>query len=55
MVSVMLYPCIFLCFSVNGSVCLSCVLLVCLMKQFAICFGVVIILSLSVGGGALWD
>ena len=48
--------------SVNGSVCLVCCVLVnCLVKQFAICLGVVVILLLnvmevfSVGGGALLD
>ena len=55
MVSVILYPCMW--------ICLSCVLRVCelFVKQFAICLGVVIILLLnvmklfSVGGGALLD
>ena len=42
-VSVTLYPCIFLCCSVNGSVCLVCLIMFvnCLVKQFAMCFGVV--------------
>ena len=41
--SVMVYPCIFLCCSVNGSVCLVCltVFVNCLVKQFAKCLGVV--------------
>ena len=62
MVSVMVYPCIFCVCSVNGSVCLVCCVFVnCLVKQFAICLGVVAILLLnvmevfSVGGGALLD
>ena len=53
-----------MCFSVNGSVlvfvlCLP-VFVNCLVKQFAICLGVVIILLLivmevfSMGGGSLW-
>ena len=49
-----------MCFSVNGYVCLVCCVSVnCLVKQFAICLGVVVILLLnnmevfSVGGGAL--
>ena len=49
-----------MCFSVNGSVCLVCCVFVnCLVKQFAMCLGVVAILLLnvmhvfSVGGGAL--
>ena len=52
----------FMCCSVNGSVCLLCRVFVnCLVKQFAICLGVVVILFLnvmevfSVGGGALLD
>ena len=55
-----------MCYSVNGSVCLVCCVFVnfvvnCLMKQFAMCLGVVVILLLnvmevfSVGGGALLD
>ena len=51
-----------MCFSVNVSVCLVCCVLVnCLVKQFAICFGVVAILLLNdmevfnVCGGALLD
>ena len=51
-----------MCWSVNGSVCLvSCVSVNCLVKQFAICLVVVVILLLnvmevfSVGGGALLD
>ena len=52
-----------MCCSVNGSVCLACltVFVNCLMKQFAICLRVVVILLLnvmelfSVGGGALLD
>ena len=51
----------FMCCSVNGYVCLVCltVFVNCLVKQFTICFGVVVILLLnvmevfSVGGGAL--
>ena len=50
----------FMCCSANGSVCLvCCVFLNCLMKQFAICLDVVVILLLnvmevlSVGGCAL--
>ena len=46
------------CFSVDGSVCLVCCVFVnCLVKQFSICLGVVVILLLnvmevfSVGGG----
>ena len=49
-----------MCCSVNGSVCLVCCVFVnSLVKQFAICLGVVVILLLSVmkmfnvGGGAL--
>ena len=52
----------FLCCSINGSVCLVCCVFVnCLVKQFAIFMGVVLILLLnimevlSVGGGALLD
>ena len=52
----------FMCCSVNGSVCLLCCVFVnCLVKQFAMCLGVVAILGLnvmdvfSVGGGALLD
>ena len=59
MVSVMLYV---LCCSVNGSVCFVCCVFVnCLVKQFAMCLGVVAILVLnvmdkfSVCGGALLD
>ena len=51
-----------MCCYVNGSVCLVCCIFVnCLVKQFAICFGVVTILLLnvfevfSVCGGALLD
>ena len=51
-----------MCFSVNGYVSLVCCVFVnCLVKQFAICLGVVDILLLnvmevfSVGGGALLD
>ena len=51
-----------MCCSVNGSVCLVCCVFVnCLVKQFAMCLGVVDILLLnvmdvfSVGGGALLD
>ena len=51
-----------MCCSVNGSVCLVCCVFVnCLVKQFAICLGVVVILLLNVmevfgvGGGALLD
>ena len=59
MVSVMLYPCI-LCVSLLMDL-LSCVFVNCLVQQFAICLGVVIILLLnvmevlSVDGGALLD
>ena len=49
-----------MCCSVNGSVCLVCCVFVnCLVKEFAICLGVVAILLLnvidvfSVGGGDL--
>ena len=48
-----------MCCSVNGSVCLVC--LTVLVKQFALCLGVVVNLLLnvmevfSVGGGALLD
>ena len=52
----------FVLFSVGVSVCLMCCVFVnCLVKQFAICVGVVAILLLSamvvfsVGGGALLD
>ena len=52
----------FMCFSVSVSVCLVCCVFVnCLVKQFAMWFGVVAILLLnvmdefSVGGGALLD
>ena len=52
----------FMCCSVNRYICLVwCVFVNCLMKQFAICLGVVAILLLnvmevlSVGGGALLD
>ena len=52
----------FMCCSVNRSVCLvCCVFLNCLVKQFAMCFGVVAILLVnvmevfSVCGGALLD
>ena len=52
-----------MCFSVNGSVCIVCLTVFanCLVKQFAICLGVGVILLLnvmevfSVGGGALLD
>ena len=52
-----------MCFSVNGSVCHVCltVFVNCLVKQFAICLGVVVILLLnvmevfSVSGSALLD
>ena len=38
-----------MCFSVNGPVCLLCCVFVnCLVKQFAICLGVVVILLLNV-------
>ena len=48
--SVMLYPCYVLCCSVNGSVCVVCltVFVNCLVKQFAMCLGVVAILVLNV-------
>ena len=53
----------FLCCSVNGSVCLACLIVFvnCLVKQFAIFLGVVVILLLNVmevltvGGGGLLD
>ena len=52
----------FMCCSVNGAVCLVCCMFAnCLVKQFAICLGVVAILPLNVmevfsmGGGALLD
>ena len=65
MVSVMLYPCI-VCVALLMDlfvVCVACltVFVNCLVKQFAICLGVVVILWLnvmevfSVGGGALLD
>ena len=62
MVSVMLYPCI-LCVSLLVYLfvlCVACltVFVNCLVKQFAMCLGVVAILLLnvfSVGGGALLD
>ena len=65
MVSVMLYPC-FLCVALLVYLfvlCVSCltVFVNCLVKQFAMCLGVVAILLLnvmdmfSVGGGALLD
>ena len=52
-----------MCCSVNGSVCLVCLTgcVNCLVKQFAICLGVVVIFLLnvmevfSVGGGILLD
>ena len=51
-----------MCCSVNVSVCIVCCVFVnCLLKQFAMCLGVVAILLLnvmdvfSVGGGALLD
>ena len=58
MVSVMLYPCI-LCVALLVFV--RCVFVNCLVKQFAMCLGVVVISLLnvmdvfSVGGGALLD
>ena len=65
MVSVMLYPCI-LCVALLMDLfvlCVACltVFVSCLVKQFAICLGVVVILLLnvmeifSVGGAALLD
>ena len=48
----MLCPCIFLCCSVDVSVC--CVLVNCLVKQFAICL-LNVMDVFSVGGGALLD
>ena len=65
MVSVMLYPCM-LCVALLMDffvLCVACltVFVNCLMKQFAICLGVGVILLLndmevfSVGGGALLD
>ena len=54
--SVMLFPCIFLCCSVNGSVCLVCCVFVnCLVKQLALCLGVVAILLLNVMDGCSFD
>ena len=51
-----------LCCSVNGSVCFVCCVFVnCLLKQFAMCLGVVAVLLLnvmdvfSVGGGTMLD
>ena len=45
-----------LCCPVNGSFCFVCCVFVnCLVKQFAICLGVFVILLLSVVGGALLD
>ena len=55
-----------MCCSINGSVCFVCcvfdsICVNCLVKQFAICLGVVVILLLNimevfnVGGGALLD
>ena len=51
-----------MCCSINGTVCLVCCVFVnSLVKQFAMCFGVVAILLLnvmevfSVGGGSLLD
>ena len=59
--SVMLYPCI-VCVALLMDVCLVCCVIVnCLVKQFAMCLGVVAILLLnvmdvfSVGGSALLD
>ena len=54
---------VLLCCSVNGSVCLACLtgFVNCLVKEFAMCLGVVVILLLnvmelfSVGRGALLD
>ena len=65
MVSVMLYPCI-LCVDLLMDLlvlCVACltVFVNCLVKQFAICLGVLVIFLLkvmevfSVGGGALFD
>ena len=45
-----------MCCYVNGSVCLVCCVFVnCLVKQFAICLGVVVIEVLSVCVGAMLD
>ena len=46
-----------LCFSVNGSVCFACltVFMNCLVKQFAICLAVVVMVLFCVVGGALLD
>ena len=59
--SVMLYPCI-VCVALLMDVCpVCCVIVNCLVKQFAMCLGVVAILLLnvmdvfSVGGSALLD
>ena len=65
MVSVMLYPCMF-CVALSMDLFVSCVVCLtvfmnCLVKQFAICLGVFVILLLnviellSVVGGALLD
>ena len=59
MVSVMLYPCMF-CVALSMDLFVSCVACLtvfvnCLMKQFAICLGVFVILLLCVVGGALLD
>ena len=59
MVSGMLYPCMF-CIALSMELfvlCVACltVFVNCLVKQFAICLGVFVILLLSVVGGALLD
>ena len=50
----------FMCCSVNGSICIACCVFVnCLVKQFAICLGMVVLLNVmevfTVGGSALLD
>ena len=63
MVTVMLYSCMFcVALSLNVFVlCVACLTMIYLMKQFAYCLGVIVILLLnvmvlfSVVGGALWD
>ena len=59
MVSVMLYPCMF-CVALSMDLfvlCVACltVFVNCLVKQFAICLGMYVILLLNVVGGALLD
>ena len=56
MVSVMLYPCMF-CVALSMDQFVWCVgqCVDCLVKQFAICLGVFVMLLLNVFGGALLD